>query len=388
MLLLQAALWNKPFLYNTILDWTWAAALGIAALLLARPLAAGLASVSARIICRYLDGQHSKSFIALVRRPLASLIGLGLGYLSLAHLTWPLDRVLLHRIRTGKAAIDITIMDVVDRLFLLGIIIAAALLLSRLLDFIFGVQMERARTKNERDRQQLLPLIRDMAKIGLWTIGAFWVLGAVFDVNIPALIAGLGIGGVAIALAAKESVENFFAAFTILTDRPFQTGDSIRLGGLEGKVERIGFRSTRLRHADGSMFIVPNKALVGEKLENLSERDNRRVQIKVALKNTVPPATLESLIRDLKSGLQKTTGVQQPVSVALDSFGETALGLLLTYHLPHPADDMEGTKQTIALQVYRLVACHTGLDATVSEPAPEEAGKELDGDQSSSTDNP
>jgi MscS family membrane protein len=388
MMLLDAGFLNSPFLHNTVRDWIWAGALVVAALLLARPLATWIARIAAGFIRHYTDGQRSQVFVSLIRKPLGSLLALGFGYLAVSHLIWPFDRALIHRTRSNGQVLNVTLMDVIDKLFLLAIIITAALLLSRLLDFIFGLQLERARKKEERDRQQLLPLVRDVAKIGLWTIATFWVLGAVFAVNIPALIAGLGIGGVAIALAAKESVENFFAAFTILTDKPFQTGDGVRLGDLEGNVERIGFRSTRLRHADGSVFIVPNKSLVNEKLENLTQRDTRRVQLKIVIKNSIAPEVLERLISDLKGGLKQAAGLSEPLSVELDSFGEATLGLLITYHLPHPSGTNDAQlKQQVALQVYHILSRHT-TSATVAEPAPAEIGKGLSPDQSSRIDNP
>jgi len=103
-------------------------------------------------------------------------------------------------------------------------------------------------------------------------------IGQCISCQYSALITGLGIGGVAIALAGKETVENFFASFTILSDKPFQTGDVIKLGETEGTVERIGFRSTRLRNLDGSATVIPNQNLVSQNVTNLSTRDTRGIE--------------------------------------------------------------------------------------------------------------
>jgi len=193
-------------------------------------------------------------------------------------------------------------------------------------------------------------------------------------VNIPALVTGLGIGGVAIALAAKESVENFFAAFTILTDKPFQTSDVVRLGTLEGKVERIGFRSTRLRNAEGSLFIIPNKKLIGENLENLTQRDTRRVRVVFHLKYGIAPQELYLMMGELKDMVRQTLHVVEPVNVLLETFGENTFQLSLQYFLPDPL--AEGTnpdkiRQEINFKAYSIMSRHTNIVTTdIAEPQP------------------
>src|SRR6185295_11619359 len=97
------------------------------------------------------------------------------------------------------------------------------------------------------------------------------------------LIAGLGIGGLALALAAKETIENLFASFTIFLDKPFTIGDLVQVGSVTGKVESIGFRSTRIRTAEKSFVTVPNKKMVDVELENQSERFERRAYFTIGL---------------------------------------------------------------------------------------------------------
>jgi len=150
------------------------------------------------------------------------------------------------------------------------------------------------------------------------------------------LVTGLGIGGVAIALAAKESVENLFAAFTILTDKPFHVGDSIRLDSLEGKVERVGFRSTRLRSAEGSLVIIPKKSLIGNNLENLSELEARRLKISMHLKNGISYETLKSYVDTLDTRLKKQSYLLNRTEILLKTFHEKSIVLNIFYYLPNP----------------------------------------------------
>ena len=359
-MLLQAFadFWAADFLHNRSGDWIVFIALVLAALFLRQPLAGWVSRVAAGFIKRTTDGRYGRLFRSLVQRPLEGLIATILLYIALNRLVWPFDYTIVHRERAEKPALDISVMDVLDKLALFTAIIFVALVISRVFDFIFRVQGEAARKREETARLQILPLLRDVAKILLWTAAVFWVLGSVFDMNIPALITGLGIGGVAIALAAKESVENFFAAFTILADKPFGAGDTIKLGNTEGSVERIGFRSTRLRGSDGSLFIIPNKKLVDENLENLSERASRRVMLRIPVKYGLAPEVLRGLLKGLEVGALSVPHVTAPVEAAVESFGEATFGVLLTYYIPLglPSEVDLDVRQIVAEKAYGVLA--------------------------------
>lgn len=359
-MLLQAFqdFWVADFLHNRTGDWIIFGALIATALFLRRPIAGWVSRVAAGFVKRTTDGRYGNLFRSLVQRPLEGLIATVLLYIALNRLVWPFDYTIIHRERKDKAALDITVMDVLDKLALFTAIVFGAMVLSRVLDFIFRVQGEKARRTKEIARLQILPLLRDLAKILLWTTAIFWVLGGVFGMNIPALITGLGIGGVAIALAAKESVENFFAAFTILADKPFGAGDTVKLGVIEGSVERIGFRSTRLRGSDGSLFIIPNKKLVDESLENLSERASRRVMLRIPVKYGVSPEGLRAMLKGLEEAARSVPRVTAPVEAAVESFGEATFGVLLTYYIPlglSSEDDLD-VRQAVAEKAYGVLA--------------------------------
>ena len=113
--------------------------------------------------------------------------------------------------------------------------------------------------------------------------GVLIILGNIFGIEITALAAGLGIGGVAVALASKESLENLLGSFTIFFDQPFTVGDIVTVGNITGLVEKVGFRSTRIRTFDKSLVSVPNKKMVDADLDNLGKRDVRRVKFYLGL---------------------------------------------------------------------------------------------------------
>jgi MscS family membrane protein len=123
------------------------------------------------------------------------------------------------------------------------------------------------------------------------------VLGEVFAVNVTALIGGLGIGGLAVAFAAKESLENLIASFTIFLDQPFGVGDLVQASEVNGTVEKIGFRSTRLRTAEKSYVTVPNKSMIDKPLDNLSLRTARRVGFTLTFEHKTTSAQLHAILK-------------------------------------------------------------------------------------------
>ena len=126
----------------------------------------------------------------------------------------------------------------------------------------------------------MIPFAIDIAKVLTIVLGVVMILGNVFEVNVTALVTGLGIGGVAFALASKESLENLLGSFTIFFDKPFTVGDIVTLGGVTGIVEKVGFRSTRIRTFDKSVVTVPNKNIISTELDCNIEKNWKLDEIK------------------------------------------------------------------------------------------------------------
>ena len=137
-------------------------------------------------------------------------------------------------------------------------------------------------------------LMRWVVMVAVWSIAVLLLLDNL-GVNVTALVAGLGIGGVAIALAAQSTIANFFSAFSIITDRPFQQGDIIRFGGLTATVEEIRLRTTRLRSFDGHEVVVPNAKLMEETIDNLNRMVERRAIVTIGVAYETPPQVLREL---------------------------------------------------------------------------------------------
>ncbi len=137
-------------------------------------------------------------------------------------------------------------------------------------------------------------LMRWAIMVLVWSVALLLLLDNL-GVNVTALVAGLGIGGVAIALAAQSTIANFFSAFSIITDRPFQQGDTIRFGDLTAAVEEIRIRTTRLRSFDGHEVVVPNAKLMEATIDNYNRMDERRAVLTIGVAYETPPALLREL---------------------------------------------------------------------------------------------
>ena len=326
MELLLAIDWNvfdRVYMGEKLSSYIWFGAIVLLTILLKRPMAALLSRISSNIAARYSYLQHKQTIRDMLFKPMERLLQTILYFIAVNQLEGLLDDVHLDRIFGKKKAVTGT--DVVNHLFLFVFIVFLGQVISRFIDFIYYLRIGRAQAEKNYSRLQLLPLIKEMAKLVLLIICTFWILGSVFHVNIPALIAGLGIGGVAIALAGKETLENFFAAFTILSDKPFAAGDVIRVGEIEGVVERIGFRSTRLRNADGSAYIIPNQNLVSQSVINLSTRDTRGMKVVANIKYGISHEALVALIARLKERLKNTPPVKDPIDITLETMDKRDL---------------------------------------------------------------
>lgn len=204
------------------------------------------------------------------------------------------------------------IQDIIDR-FGTGIIVVAFTWLAlRLVDFIALVLEEKTNQTMDARDNQLIVFFRDFLKVMVGVCGVLLIIKASFHQPIGNVLTGLSIVGAALALAAKESLENLIASFIIFFDKPFFTGDLVRVNGLTGTVEKIGLRSTRIRTGDKTLVTVPNKQMVDTMVDNWSLRTERRAEIKLEL----APGTPASAIQKIASAIDKLLQELKPDIIA------------------------------------------------------------------------
>ncbi len=212
------------------------------------------------------------------------------------------------------------------------------------------------RTSSTMDNQ-LLPVLERMLKIIIIIAGIIQML-RVLDVNITALIAGVSIGGLAIALAAQDTVKNLIGSAMIFIDRPFQIGDYIKAGGVAGVVEEVGFRTTRLRGTDTSIFAVPNGKLADMVINNLGMRAYRQFKIDIGIAYNTPPDRIELFVEGIRKILSmKTTIKEDSAEVHFTELRESSLNIMIATYFEVDNWNAELTaKQHFLLSVLRLAA--------------------------------
>jgi MscS family membrane protein len=182
---------------------------------------------------------------------------------------------------------------------------------------------------SRQSRATLAPLLANAVQIAFLAIALLLVLQNI-GYNVAGLIAGLGIGGVAVALAAKDTLANFFGSISLLADRPFAVGDFIRFDAYEGTVERIGLRSTRVRTPDGALVAVPNEKIASVAVSNVSRRETRRQVINLSLDYSLSADQVRQalgIVRAIVAAHPQT----EDAWIYFNDFGESGLNVQMTY---------------------------------------------------------
>ncbi|MCW8890148.1 MAG: mechanosensitive ion channel family protein [Sedimenticola sp.] len=199
----------------------------------------------------------------------------------------------------------------------------------RLVDIVAIYLMRRALTTDNKMDDALVPLIPKTLKIFITVIGFVFIADNI-NVDISSLLAGLGLGGLAFALAAKDMVQNLFGSVTVLMDRTFSVGDWVIVGSVEGSVERIGFRSTRIRTFYNSVVTVPNSKFITADVDNMGERRFRRLSCKLSLTYDTPPDRIEAFCEGIRELIRQHPYMRKDYyQVYLNEFAASSLNVLL-----------------------------------------------------------
>jgi len=165
--------------------------------------------------------------------------------------------------------------------------------------------------------RSLGPLVRKTLRAILWSVGALFILNSVFGQDIGALLAGLGIAGLAVSLAAQDSLKNLFGSVTIVLDRPFQVGERIIYSGYDGVIEEIGLRSTKLRTLTGNVVTIPNSNIVNDPVENVGRRPSIRRIMNVTITYDTPLEKIREGVEILRNILEEE-GIREPIHATID----------------------------------------------------------------------
>lgn len=225
----------------------------------------------------------------------------------------------------------------------------------RLVDVVSEALAHRASQTESKLDDQLVPLVRRSMKIATVVLGALFVLQNL-DVDVGSLLAGLGIGGLALAMAAKDTLANFFGSVMIFADRPFQIGDWVALDGTEGIVEEVGFRSTRIRTFYNSLVTVPNSKIADAKVDNYGARRYRRTNVTLPLSRDTTPEQMQAFVEGVRAILRANAFTRKDYyEVHFAGFGAHSLDVLLYFFFEVASwSDELRERHNVYLEVLRL----------------------------------
>jgi MscS family membrane protein len=234
---------------------------------------------------------------AALRRSVGYFILLGGCFLAISFIELPSEPVDWHRM----------LGSVLSTLFL----VSGGLLAYRITEITLSFLAEKqGKAQRSLLDQQFLPLLHDVAKVGLILLVSVGVAQQ-WGYSPAGILAGVGIGGLALAFAAQDAVANVFGSFVVFSDRPYKIGDWIKLAGIEGTVEEIGIRSTRIRMFDKALVSVPNKIVTNESIYNYSEMTARRIDLSIRLSYETAPEQILAVVQDIRALLKGHPGIDQ-----------------------------------------------------------------------------
>jgi MscS family membrane protein len=213
-----------------------------------------------------------------------------------------------------------------------------------------------ARRTQSRLDDQLIPLIRKALKVSIGVVIFLWVI-QLLGYSVSSLLAGLGIGGLAVALALQDPLANFFGSVFLFVDRPFAVGDWIKVGDVEGTVEDIGFRTTRIRTWPATLVSIPNKTVANATIDNWSKMSKRRVTQTVGVTYQTSADQMQQAVAAIRQIVENDQGVDKDfIVIRFTDFGDSSLNILLYYFTRDiPFADHLATKERINLAVMRAL---------------------------------
>jgi len=333
------------FLDNKIRDYLLVVSVFLLVFILKRFLSRYFAGLLFRIVNKISIGVDKKSFVSLIVSPLETFLLVLVTVLSLYKLTFP--KVL------NVQLYKVSMQALVESASIIILIITFIWLLLRIIDFIAIILHQKANLTPDTTDNQLIVFFKDFFKVLIVINGILLILKFGFQLRIGNLITALSIGGAAIALSLRESMENLIASFIIFFDKPFMVGDTIKVQHVTGIVEKIGLRSTRIRTDQKTFVTVPNKQMVDNIMDNLSLRTQRRSFVALELNSESSPEQVKQLVLGIEHIIQDRRAIENH-NVFLADISKNAFVVNIEFFTgPIPVADFNKIRQEINLAVMK-----------------------------------
>lgn len=333
---------------NKLQDYLIFAVAILLLLLLNKYVSRSIATFSFRLLSKTSWSTDKEVFVRLVRGPIHIFIFLLVSFLCIDRLNFP--KALDFRIH------KILFRDIAEAFANAVLIIAFIWLLLRLIDFIATVLENKADASHGISGYQLVYFFRDFFKVVIVFIGILLLIRFSLRKDIAPLLAGFGIVGAAVALSARESLENLIASFIIIFDKPFYVGDVVKVQNITGTVERIGLRSTRIRTDQKTYVTVPNKQMVDTIIDNLSLRTQRKGNITLELSASASFDAINQVVAGLNALMDSRRDLIESFSVVLSEITRNSFLVQTEYFTGAVAmDQFNALKQQLNFAVIELL---------------------------------
>lgn len=338
---------QQKVLDNTIESYLYVLGTILLILLIKRLISKYLAKLLYKVVAKAAKNIARQSFLDLVVQPLDVFLVLIISIIVLDKLTFPsvLNFTIYH----------ITFRQLIDSIAAATLVVVFIWLCLRVIEFIAMILEEKANLTKDQTDNQLIVFFKDFFKVIMVIIGILLILRFSFNKNIGNLLTGLSIVGAAIALATRESMENLIASFIIFFDKPFITGDLVKVNNFTGTIEKIGLRSTRIRTTDKTYISVPNKQMVDTIVDNITLRTQRKAELRLEISLSATAEQLAMFIPAVKALLQNP-GIENTIVYLMDT-GKNAHIITIDYFTPmtQSIEEFNALRESVNLSLIALL---------------------------------
>ncbi len=250
--------------------------------------------------------------------------------------------LILFGIKIGLAQLILTeqVTILADQIIFILMTLIVAHGISRFLDALIEEYFVPLTEKSTNSETQFLPVIRKALNFAIWIIATILIINHA-GYNVTSLLAGLGLGGLAFAMASKDYISNIFGGMTIFMDKTFKIKDKIKIGNYNGKVQEIGLRSTKLKTKEGTIITIPNSKFTGSMVENVSKAPAKKVSINLGITYETPLKKIEKAQKILLKIALDNQFVKNDSIVSFNHFGDSALNILFVIYVKKTANYFE-----------------------------------------------
>ena len=338
---------NRVVFNNTIRDYLIVIGIILLVFLFKRYLSKYFAGLLFQLVKKIARGVDKAPFVNLVVQPLEIFLLIMVTMIALEKLSFP--RVM--RFEIYKVSFHV----IIETASIIILLLTFTWLLLRIIDFIALILEQKADLTPEATDNQLVIFFKDFFKVIIIIGGLLLILKFAFQLHISSILTGLSIATAALALATRESLENLIGSFIIFFDKPFATGDLVKVQQVTGTVERIGLRSTRIRTTDKTFVTVPNKQMVDTILDNLSLRTHRRAELNLQLSPQTSHGQVNQLIPAIESLVKESSEVDISSVVLVDISKDAFVVQVEYFVMAGTQETFNRIRQEINLSIIRLL---------------------------------